>query len=566
MSDIATKLTYLNTTKQKIKDSINNIGGNITSETTFRQYVAALESIYQSMPKVSGTGTTLSLSPTLKGLMQSTLKGNTYQKTIAGNQLFDYTNTDNYVNSGNSNLTKITNGIRIATTNQGTNRFASVILGEYSNFSGKTISISGTITPSSTNNSSWQLWYMNSSKSLISQIDSNTNTNFTKTLTSSPPTNTYYLALVLYNTRSVTSVAGMTTDFTNIMINEGSTYLPYEEYVGSTPITKTPSPNPDFPQDIHNVSGNNSIVVCGKNLCNNISLNLALVYTNETIITDATSGTMYAKVPKNTDITITKTDITNRFRVGLLNKIPEANDTFHLVYKSDNSSVLTTTINTMEYEYVAVQYTNQSQTTNIMINVGTQPTTYEAYNGTTYPINLPSGMELSKIGTYQDYIYKDSDKWYLHKEIGKVLFDGSEEWQIGNTGTSNWYYYFNSSYIPIQNIQTSSYGLCSHYNIANIGNNNTNQGISLLSNGILRVRYGTEDTTTNYKTWLSTHNIELYYVLGTTTYTEITDSTLLSQLEAIYNAKSKNGTTNINQENNDLSFILDVSALLGSGS
>ena len=84
MGTTAEKLTYLNTTKQKIKDGINNIGGNITSETPFRQYVAALESIYNVLPKTTGTGTSLSLSPTLKGLMQSTLKGNTSQVQLSG--------------------------------------------------------------------------------------------------------------------------------------------------------------------------------------------------------------------------------------------------------------------------------------------------------------------------------------------------------------------------------------------------------------------------------------------------------------------------------------------------
>ena len=38
-----------------------------------------------------------------------------------------------------------------------------------------------------------------------------------------------------------------------------------------------------------------------------------------------------------------------------------------------------------------------------------------ASDTTTYNIDLPEGMELNKIGTYQDYIYKENDKWYLHK-------------------------------------------------------------------------------------------------------------------------------------------------------
>ena len=67
-----------------------------------------------------------------------------------------------------------------------------------------------------------------------------------------------------------------------------------------------------------------------------------------------------------------------------------------------------------------------------MVSYNEIPTTYEAYNGITYPINLPSGMELCKIGTYQDYFYKENDKWYLHKEIGKVVLNGSENYNFPN--------------------------------------------------------------------------------------------------------------------------------------
>jgi hypothetical protein len=89
-----------------------------------------------------------------------------------------------------------------------------------------------------------------------------------------------------------------------------------------------------------------------------------------------------------------------------------------------------------------------------------------------------------------------------------------------------------------------------------------------------RLRFGWGDTTlyfyidisssqfadlTAWKNWLSTHNTEVYYILATPTTTEITDSTLISQLEAI--KLSYNGQTNISQENNDKPFILDVTAL-----
>ena len=65
----------------------------------------------------------------------------------------------------------------------------------------------------------------------------------------------------------------------------------------------------------------------------------------------------------------------------------------------------------------------------------------------------------------------------------------------------------------------------------------------------------------NFKTWLSTHNTIVYYVLETEQDILITDSTLISQLNALYNAKSYDDTTNIMQENNNLSFILDIKTL-----
>jgi hypothetical protein len=48
-----------------------------------------------------------------------------------------------------------------------------------------------------------------------------------------------------------------------------------------------------------------------------------------------------------------------------------------------------------------------------------------------------------------------------------------------------------------------------------------------------------------WKTWLSTHNVSVYYVLATPTVEEITDSSLINDLNNLEDAKSYNGTTNI---------------------
>jgi hypothetical protein len=78
---VATKLEYLNDTKQLLKENINNLGGNLTNEP-FRQYASVLEDIYESLPKISGIGASLSLSPTMVGKIKlNEIQGDTLQNT-----------------------------------------------------------------------------------------------------------------------------------------------------------------------------------------------------------------------------------------------------------------------------------------------------------------------------------------------------------------------------------------------------------------------------------------------------------------------------------------------------
>ena len=174
---------------------------------------------------------------------------------------------------------------------------------------------------------------------------------------------------------------------------------------------------------------------------------------------------------------------------------------------------------------------------------------------TNYQLSLGS-IELCKIGNYQDYIYKENGTWYLHKEIGKVVLNGSETMSVAKTGTANWYYDITKpTGINTDSTPSQNNAKCDYYPISAVGNSNTNQGIYVVKDsGKIRIRYGTEDTTTNFKNWLSSHNVSVYYVLATPTTTEITDTTLINQLENISITKGNNVITT---ENNTLPF--DVS-------
>ena len=189
------------------------------------------------------------------------------------------------------------------------------------------------------------------------------------------------------------------------------------------------------------------------------------------------------------------------------------------------------------------------------IETGTKKNSFTPY-GTT-PI------ELCKIGNYQDYFYKDSGKWYLYKAIGKVVLNGSENW-IQNTVYNKVYYIEN--YLTEATTTETRPMLSNYFTYGGL----LTQGSGGVENGKFyqwtnlpqRLVLGYDTTSLdNFKNWLGTHNTSVYFPLATPTNTEITNTTLINQLETLKGAMSYEGQTNISQVNNDLPFIISASAL-----
>lgn len=167
----------------------------------------------------------------------------------------------------------------------------------------------------------------------------------------------------------------------------------------------------------------------------------------------------------------------------------------------------------------------------------------------TYPINLGS-MELCKIGDYQDYLYKDNGKWYKYGAIGKLTITSISDVGTASTGIK---------YALVRGVSSasaSSFIYCSNYvNATSAANNN-----SIRFSGTNLYVY--DNRLTDYTTALNLLNgLEYYCVLATPTSTEITDTTLIEQLDNLEKAYSYNTQTNISQTNADKPFILDVVAL-----
>lgn len=182
-----------------------------------------------------------------------------------------------------------------------------------------------------------------------------------------------------------------------------------------------------------------------------------------------------------------------------------------------------------------------------------------------YPVSL-GNIELCKIGNYKDRIYPLNGKWYLEKNIGKVVLDGSEVW-IVHGGIASWFYYDGiiDGYVLDNTqvlIKTNYYTPKAYQGVPNLVNGECSYGSS---DGGITHRFVIKNTdytqVQDFKNWLSTHNTIVYYVLATPTTEEITDSTLISQLEEIKEAESYSGQTNISQTNDDKPFILTATAL-----
>ena len=154
--------------------------------------------------------------------------------------------------------------------------------------------------------------------------------------------------------------------------------------------------------------------------------------------------------------------------------------------------------------------------------------------------------------------------WCKYGAIGKVVLDGSETWvKVRDYVFTN---KFDNCLYPT-NTDVLMDCLCN--NFTRVSNQATwNNYDSLISyytqtGGRTTVfRYNQTKEISDWTTWLSTHNTTVYYVLNTPTITEITDTTLIEQLDNLEKAYSYDTQTNISQTNQDKPFIISYEAIL----
>lgn len=265
------KLEYLDETKKQIKSALNtNFNSQITDDDTFRSYVSKIDNIYTNWPKVTGEGTELTLNNTKKGKMALTPKGNTHQDSYSGINLFNKYGDFTY---GNNRYKTTLNelGQLVSTANYSSGRSAGLLIENLSQntnyaFSGILVSASGTGVSA---NAVIEMMSITSSVIYREYISPSVTKPYNFSFTFNTGDNTS-LWVSLSGVNSTTE--GTTeTVFDNLQLEKGSA-TEYEPYVGGIP-----SPNPDYPQPIRVVTGDNTITIGDGTNSENYSLNLGSI-------------------------------------------------------------------------------------------------------------------------------------------------------------------------------------------------------------------------------------------------------------------------------------------------
>lgn len=184
-----------------------------------------------------------------------------------------------------------------------------------------------------------------------------------------------------------------------------------------------------------------------------------------------------------------------------------------------------------------------------------------------YTVDLGS-IELCKIGTYQDYIYKSGDDWYVHKETKK----------LNVSALSGWFYNSNTNFRTLTGVSDIKFPsssdmvgdiLCSDYSAlsGNAAATSTyDYGIALGGAGYVSIRNKNLTSLSELNTYLTNNQVYAYVVLATATDTQITDADLISNLNDLLGADTYSPSTAFEiTTTNDLPAWLSVSAHSGSG-
>ena len=535
-------------------DITNGEDGEVTQaqldETN--ENVSWLQALTEQMPHVAGQGTDLSLESVLNyRLMKFLPQGVSKQESTRGINLLPNNATSQTING----VTFTVNEDKSITVNGTATANINYVLAQHLTMELGTFTLSGCPSGGSFNTYYLSLALIGSYTFYADMGNGNTHT---YTSFDYDNTNTTYRIFIANGT--VCNNLLFKPQF-----EQGSEATSYEPYTGGIP-----APNPSYQYPVKSVTGENSLIICDENLFDkNDVVNASLNADGTTSSSTTLLTSDFIKI--DSSLTYYKTT-TGSARVKLYDENKAAINTTNAGDITNFSGAKSFTIPYENAKYIRFSMASENLNSIMLVKGSTAPSTYVEHEEQNYQLSL-GNIELnsSPDGTIRDGIIGEPNEWYKREYIGKVVLDGSETYTSMAWGSSGKYGYrisindlkiitsaneksnIRSDYFTVASanglfaLTVPNYGICARVNQSEI---------------IIR----NDDTTTvnDFKTWLSTHNTIVWYQKSEYIDIPITDQTLISQLNDIYNnAHSYNGVTNITTtyEDGNEQMYLDIEAL-----
>ena len=513
MSDFETKTDYLIETKGLLKDRINSLGGSITSGTTFRDYLVWLDSLYEALDEKTITGLPDSLEGKCEQNGTPTPSSPQPIETTTGRQVVSVCGK-NFL--PNNQTTQTINGITFTMN------------------SDKSVSISGTATAPT------DYYFVGGASQYIDLGLPSGNYNLNGVEGGSLAT--YMLYCVQNRNGSLYYYQSVENTGKIINIQNGDTFRFFIRVLKDAVVNTTIKPmleSGTTATTYEEYKGNDYEINLGKNLANIENIQIGKSWSNVANTNRATI--LFIPVEKNQQYSLVSS-YTNQSITqirGVLNKGPNDQVSSLVVngtFKNDSNWTY------MSIEVIANTTFTSSMLDGVKIMLCKGTATIDDYAPYKTPIYLGEMRNTNNVVIAKDYIFRNTTEnplydsnleegqWYIHKEIGRVVLNGSENWS-GNGQTTDFGQY-------VHTITDKAYGttnmLCNTFNVKNTNAENSIAGRTTNSNIYITIEKSIVAYNTNtFKTWLSSHNVELYYVLNTPTNTLIEDEELINQLNEI---------------------------------
>lgn len=276
-------------------------------------------------------------------------------------------------------------------------------------------------------------------------------------------------------------------------------------------------PSPDYPSPIESIT-EISVTATGKNLFDVDSI------TENAFLLAGTGGTGSTSASNTSDYIFVKTNQSYCLSFSYTS-LQSTNYRSFCYYDTNKNFISSITIDPTSFHTFTpaqdgyIRFTYDKNYTNIQLEKGTQATTYEPYQSNTSSIDL-QGNELCSLpnGT-KDELVIENGKAIITKRIGKVVLDGSENWQNWSVQetTDLSHYLLDNAFVYNKTSGTDIRGICDNYVVKANGNPlEVSLGLRQTGDTLNRIYLTTLaslNTLELFKTYLSTHNVEVLYEL-----------------------------------------------------